>query len=464
MSAFIDRSRLFEEYLRDGISAAKNGQRKLAVSLLERALSLNPSDARACLWLSATTDDPQEQHAWLEKAVVADPTNAAARRGLALLNGKIDRSKVMPEGAGLAPDRSKTPADLDVTGNAFLCPKCGGRMAYSVQKESLCCEYCAYSEAAPQTNFRAETTEQVMDYYMHTAKGHGWAAAQQQLKCERCGALNVLPPGQRAAECSYCGSNQLVQSPEQADLIEPQAIAVVTLDETTATDIARRWLGKGLFAPDSLAQSGSSVRLRSAYYSCWTFDGTVEARWTCEVAEGDGNSKRWLPINGVEGRFFNDVLVSGIKALPTRELERLEPFNLHDLQEFKPDYLAGWPAILYDCSLSDASLIGREKALHTLRPELYSTVAMGQEKRNVNISAGGWSGMTFKHILVPLWIGTYRHAGQEYRLLINGQTGKVSGQKPRDNFKAFMAVGIVFMLLVLALLAYWALTAGAGPV
>ena len=76
-----DRQRQFNEYLRDGITAAKNGQRKLAQSLLNRAIYLDNADSRPYLWLSATTDDPQEQMGYLERAVALDPANASARRG-----------------------------------------------------------------------------------------------------------------------------------------------------------------------------------------------------------------------------------------------------------------------------------------------------------------------------------------------------------------------------------------------
>lgn len=95
---YSDRERQFEEYLRDGISAAKSGQSKLAQSLLDRALYLNPNDARPYIWLSSTTDNPDEQLEYLEKAVAIDPGNAAARRGLALLKTRLNPGKLLPEG------------------------------------------------------------------------------------------------------------------------------------------------------------------------------------------------------------------------------------------------------------------------------------------------------------------------------------------------------------------------------
>jgi ribosomal protein S27AE len=452
-SLFTDRERHFDEYLRDGITAAKSGQRKLAESLLNRALYLKNNDARPYIWLSSITDNPTQQIEYLERAVAIDPTNAAARRGLALLTGKIDRAQLLAEGQELDP--SWKTDEIQAAGESFICPRCGGRMAFEIEAERLTCEYCGYVENAQIGEPLAPSEEQVLDFIMPTARGHRWAEASQRLTCERCGAQQFLPPGHKTAECSYCGSNQLVASAEQAELIEPQAIAFMQVDQQQADKLARRWLGGGFFAPDNLLRLSHSLLLRPAYYSCWIFDGTVELRWTCEVADGSGNSKRWIASSGAETRFFDDVLVSGVKAILEKELEDAGPFNLEELIDFTPSSLAGWPAILYDRSLSDASLVAREEVVQRLRPQMYSLVEAGREKRNLKIGGGSWSGITFKHVLLPLWVGAYNYQGKSYRLLVNGQSGKVAGEKPRDNLKMVLSFLTLLMFVFLLLIVLW---------
>jgi hypothetical protein len=63
--------------------------------------------------------------------------------------------------------------------------------------------------------------------------------------------------------------------------------------------------------------------------------------------------------------------------------------------------------------------------------------------------------MTFKHVLVPVWIGTYHYQGKEYHLLVNGQTGKVGGYKPRDTTKVAMSVLISLAVIGLIIVLYW---------
>jgi len=42
---------------------------------------------------------------------------------------------------------------------------------------------------------------------------------------------------------------------------------------------------------------------------------------------------------------------------------------------------------------------------------------------------------TFKHILLPIWISSYRYHGKVYRFLVNGRTGEVQGERPMSWIK-----------------------------
>lgn len=466
-----NRERQFMEYLRDGITAAKDGHRSLAQSLLNRAIYINGNDARPYLWLSSTTDDPAEQMEYLEKAVAVEPANASARRGLALLKGKIDTTKLLqtevpewgretiPAGVNFSPDSQ--PVEIEVQGEAYLCPSCGGRMAFSMLSGVLTCEYCGYhagisSEGEEGGEFysSADRAEQVLDFVMPTTLGHSWAQAQQQLCCERCGAHSLLPAGQKSSHCPYCGSNQIVKASPQEELVDPQLISIMNFDQQQAARQVHKWLGKGLFSPDNLISSSSTLQLRPGYYSFWTFDGTVEIRWSCEVNQGSDDHPRWESSYGVETRFFNDVLVPGVKAIKLKEQEALQPFDLVNVEKFDPGYLAGWPAVFYDRSLSDASLVARDEVIRGIRPQMHSLIEPGREKRNINIGGGEWSGLTFKHLLLPLWIGEYRFQGKNYRVLVNGQTGKVAGEKPSDAVKIVYMALLVLLILVAIVMLY----------
>ena len=121
------RDRNYEAIVRQGITAAKNGNRRLAFSLLNQAVQLNSLDARSWLWLTETTDDLKEKIEYLENAVAADPNNAATRQALAILKGKAAPAEARNPGSGVVVQPSAEPIAAQ-TKETFLCPKCGGHV------------------------------------------------------------------------------------------------------------------------------------------------------------------------------------------------------------------------------------------------------------------------------------------------------------------------------------------------
>ena len=57
----------------------------------------------------------------------------------------------------------------------------------------------------------------------------------------------------------------------------------------------------------------------------------------------------------------------------------------------------------------------------------------------------------FKHLLMPVWIGSYRFGGKPYQIVVNGQTGEVEGDRPWSAWKiAFRgAAGLLGLLLLM---------------
>jgi hypothetical protein len=237
------------------------------------------------------------------------------------------------------------------------------------------------------------------------------------------------------------------------ELVDPQAIGLFKIDPPKAGKSIKTWLGKGLFAPDDLAARHAGMQLHPAYYPFWIFSGTLEIPWFCDVNIGSGRLAVWEARTGSQFENFSNVLIPGLRKISHSDLAGIEPFNLNDLVEFSPDFLAGWVALTYDQPLADASLEAREKVIKKVRPSLPGLVEPNHPKRNFSIGAGKWSGLTYKLALLPIYLGNYPFQGKRYRLLVNGQTGKVSGKKPTDTLKAvmFSVIGIILFILLIAI-------------
>ena len=58
--------------------------------------------------------------------------------------------------------------------------------------------------------------------------------------------------------------------------------------------------------------------------------------------------------------------------------------------------------------------------------------------RNLNVDTD-YSGQTFKHILVPVWLLTYNYGTRNFQVVINGFTGSIAGKYPKSWVKIFSA-------------------------
>ena len=447
-------SREFEQHLQEGIIAVKNGNRTLAKRLLDEAALMNSTDARVWIWLSATTDDLQERRSYLERAVAIDPSNATAKRGLMLVTEKLDKTQLMPEGEAYVPQTAPTAEDGET--RTYLCPNCGAKISFDLEETNLVCQFCGFTRKVDEQVVE-DSTEQPLDVSLPTVQAHRWAENQTRVTCEQCGVVIILPPGQTADICPYCGSNRFITSTTLLDLVDPQVIGLFKIDLQKAGKYIKTWLGKGLFSPDDLAAHHSGMQLHPVYYPFWIFSGTLEVPWFCDINNGTSKAPAWEAQSGSHFEMFDDVLVPGLRKMSPADLAGIEPFNLDELVDFSPDYLAGWVALTYDHPLADASLRARELVIKKVQRTLSSQVETNHSKRNFTIGAGKWSGLTYKLALLPIYIGNFSSQGTRYRLLINGQTGKVSGKKPVDNLKVALYLVSGIILLIIIVVIFWLL-------
>jgi hypothetical protein len=75
----------------------------------------------------------------------------------------------------------------------------------------------------------------------------------------------------------------------------------------------------------------------------------------------------------------------------------------------------------------------------------------GDTQRNLRVD-NTFSAITFKHVLLPVWIAAYRYRDEVYRFLVNGQTGEVVGKAPWSWIKITL---FVLTLVATAFILYY---------
>jgi len=98
-----------DDLLREGIAAAKSGQRERARELLTRLLEQDERNAAAWLWLSGVVDGLDEREICLENVLAVDPNNFAARRGLTWVREQKEAQSSPPASESPVMARTRTP-------------------------------------------------------------------------------------------------------------------------------------------------------------------------------------------------------------------------------------------------------------------------------------------------------------------------------------------------------------------
>ena len=432
-----------QDLVRNGRAALKSGERDRARQLLLQATEYDRDNSEAWLWLSATTDDPAEQKHYLEWAVAANPANSAAVRGLGIVTGKIKTVDLVPEGQPVTPQAPAQPEPAHAA-LTFTCPQCGGRLRFDPTNQDLRCDNCGFKQAVESTP--APGPELVLDYSLPTRQGQTWAVAERLFTCQQCSGHTVLPPGQTSNTCPFCGSPALVAAADDADLIAPHAVIPMRLTAVEIAERVRTWLGRDFFAPDDLTKLARNSRLHPVYVPFWRFSLTATLFWRAQTARG--SDKRWRWEDGETTFFYDDFLQPGAHALPVDLLSAVGPFDLSGLVRFRPEFLAGWPAGSYDVPLSQASLDMRAGVVRDASKKLWSKAIPGAHIATLQVLRPEYSSQTFQLVLLPVWVGAYKYRGKIYRVLVNGQTGKVAGDRPADRLKVVLLIALIAAALI----------------
>jgi hypothetical protein len=138
------------------------------------------------------------------------------------------------------------------------------------------------------------------------------------------------------------------------------------------------------------------------------------------------------------------VLIAATKAVKESRLNALQPWDLEALCPYEPAYLAGFKAQRYQIELPE----GFEKIQQDVRKNI------GGDEQRVDSVQTEHSNVTFRHLLLPVWIGAYRFQGKVYQVVVNARTGDVQGERPYSAAKiALLVAVIIVVLIVIAMLA-----------
>jgi hypothetical protein len=416
-----------KELLRSGIIEAKTGSKDSARRYLDRAIYMSGDHdvlAEAWFWMAEITTEPVEKRKALENCLSHNLHHARARRSLAILDGKLKTEDIVnPDHLPPAPEGTR-----NAIADRFMCPKCGGRMSFAPDGQSLVCEYCTRNQS-----LAAGSTDNEKDFIiaMATARGHGKPLQEQVFHCNGCGAEFILPPKQISATCAYCGSPHVVSLEKAKDLLAPDAIIPHAFDQRRAVQLLVQWVEGSGIKPEKQVDLP-----RGLYLPLWTFDIGGVVDYTGEMYEtqesGFGDRRGERKIVQIKDQYpimVDDMPIPASRKPSSVFMELLPTFDLKALKPYDARFLANWPAEIYDIPMADASLDARSQAYKKYKNELPHIM---NSINIVHTSSANITIESFKLNLLPVWMTEIPFDGREHLVLINGQSGIVESDLPEQ--------------------------------
>lgn len=356
----------------------------------------------------------------------------------------------------------------DDVGRVFPCESCGADLEFAIGVQSLKCAYCGFEKKLdidPDATVREQDYKETLD---RLVKQRGSASVDakdvKQVRCLSCGGTVRFVGTITSTECAYCGVPlQLDGVHDAVGGIPVDGVLSFLIDRKTAKKNLKEWVRSRWFAPNDFKARGIQGRFNGVYLPYWTFDSLTFNRYAGKrgvhyrVTVGSGKNRRtvtrtrWYPASGAFQRFFDDVLVIAGRGLPDKRLMALEPWPLNKCVPFNPQILSGFLARTYDVALDEGFEGADARMEEAIRTEV--RLRIGGDVQLIDSLDTRHDAVTYKHLLLPVWMLAYRYGKKSYQVVVNAGTGEVQGDRPWSWVKIMLAVfaGVSAVGLVLYL-------------
>ncbi|MGQ9505453.1 MAG: zinc ribbon domain-containing protein [Thermogutta sp.] len=332
-----------------------------------------------------------------------------------------------------------------------VCPRCGA----PVEHDDKFCPACG----APQIA-RAEVV-----------KG---PQLPQRVTCDNCGAEIHLAANQRSYTCEYCGSTYVFDfAPEVTGRQPPEFVLGFTIPPEKARAILAEWVrGKERWITRSIREAIQRAVIRGVYLPFWSFSMSAESSWRATIGEywyrtetyttyengklvtktRQVRETEWWPLSGKYHQYLSGYLISASQKVPQNWADQLMPYHLAGLRRYDPSYLAGWACEEYTMERAQAEALCKEY-FREYQTKCIAEFLPGDTYRGLTVQTQ-FAREDSDLILLPVYNIRFKYRNKEYRLWMNGQTGKIVGELPTS---WTVPILVILAILAVVLAAYFLL-------
>jgi len=359
----------------------------------------------------------------------------------------------------------------------YPCRQCGAQLEFNITRQKLVCPSCGF-EAEIDTDGLPQPTER--DFRSAIGQLRAFATTEappttgeKEIVCQNCGGHTTFTGTLTAVRCPYCAT------PIQRDDIHdaPSRLAVdgvlpFQVDEARGKEVLHRWINSRWFAPSEFKKYNQAGSFTSVYAAYFTYDSQTRSRYSGQrgdnytVTVGSGDNQRtetrirWRSVAGEVANAFDDITVLANDGFDAKRVKALEPWPTQQAKPFSPEYVAGHLCRTYDHDVEGCYPEARAEMDAAIEQTIRRDIG-GDHQRISSVDTRHLT-LTFKHLLLPIWLLTVIYEGKPFQVFINGITGEVQGDRPWSKVKIALAVIAAVILITAIVIAFSAARSGSG--
>lgn len=348
----------------------------------------------------------------------------------------------------------------------FPCRQCGAKLEFSPGTTELVCPYCGTKNAIV-----TDEAVQELDYEsaLRNLRTAAPSAQVPVVHCDSCGADVTVPENTTSFSCPFCAAN-IVSQVRASTVVRPNAVLPFRVTRDNAIDAFRNWLKSRWLAPSALKREGRlDASVSGIYIPAWTYDTRTVTDYTGQRGDAyyvtrtrvvNGQTQtyterhvRWSFASGRVFVDFDDVLVEATPSLNRDDLEHLRPWDLKACLPYRDEFLAGFRAEAYPPEMDLPRCF--EQAKQAMQGQIDSAICsdIGGDEQRIDEKRTRYNDITFKNLLLPVWVSAYRYQNKVYRFLVNARTGEVRGQRPWSPLKiaGLVVLGLIAIAVIVVI-------------
>jgi hypothetical protein len=319
---------------------------------------------------------------------------------------------------------------------------CGAKLSFAPGTATLRCTYCGAANEIPADESGVEELD--LEQWLKSLQGTAEYVEEERVRCQKCGAEELLDGVHFATKCSFCGT-ALVSKSYAGRRVKPRSLVPFQVDSRAAHAAFQRWLrGRWLAPMDLKRYARTDESLHGVYLPYWTYDCETVSAYEGQRGTRRDKSVSWSSVSGQVSHFHDDVLVPASHSLPDSVAGALRRWNTQALVPYQPEYISGFHAEAYRLGLAESFPLARAAIDEKIRELIRRDI--GGDQQRIDSVETRYGRFTFKHVLLPAWVSAYRYRDKVYRFVVNAQTGEASGEAPLSWWKI---AGLVVLALVI---------------